>query len=327
MKYNYLIYLLSCFTLLLTACSEEEYAIPTVESGLQNDCIKRSLGPNLVGSNIEFAYAMAILPGEGKLTSAKVEATIAGATGTYLENRSFYTNTSGVDVGVTIGEPSVSSGSVTTVTFTKDTSAATLRYYYKVPEEARGKSITLTFSATASNGQTVSYKMGPYQVSAMDMKLDLVTKDAAACYISIADMAVYDAAYAAANPDKIDLVYLYRTITGKTFGHALVAPTTDKQYLPDLILPAGLTKKAKLVKAATVRDQQLARLQYGVYVDDLDLKELDYTNAPDFAINMRAESGLWVETSDGQYRAYVFINRIDNTNKQMTISMKRLKMN
>ena len=65
--------------LFLTSCEDEEYAIPVLPSGLQNDCIKRSLGPNVVGLDIEFAYAMAIKPTEGHIVSASVEASIPGA--------------------------------------------------------------------------------------------------------------------------------------------------------------------------------------------------------------------------------------------------------
>lgn len=313
-------------SLLAISCEDEEYAIPTVEPGLHNDCIKRSLGPNVAGLNIEFAYAMALPANEGKLISAQVEASIAGAQGTYLENKSYYTDGSGNDIGIEIGNPSVTEGGKTTVTFTKDTCAATLRYYYKIPEEAKGKSVSFKFTANASNGQAVSYEMGPYGISNMDMKLDLVAINNAACYISIADMTVYDALSAAANPEKIDLIYLYRSIPGITFGHALVASTADIQYLPGVTLPSGVNRKTKIVKAWNLRDQQLARLQYGIFIDDIDFEKIDMNNAPDFAINMKSESGVWVETSDEKYRAYVYVNKVDDKQAKMTLSIKRMRM-
>lgn len=312
--------------MLLAACKEDEYALPAPKSGLQNDVIKRTLGPNVVGLNIEFAYAMAIPESGGRLTSAKVEASIPGAAGTWLENNAYYTNGSGQDIPTQMGEPASTSGSVSEMTFTRDTVAATLRYYYVIPEEARGQSVTFTFSATASNGQTVSYKMGPYTVARMDMVLDKVAVNNAACYISIADMTVYDAAGAAANPDKIDLVYLYRVVAGKTFAHALVAPAADPQYLPGVTLPAGVNKSSRIMKMWNLRDQQLARLQYGIFIDDLDLEEIDLSTSPNFAINMKAESGAWVETADGQYRAYIYVNSVNNGGASMTLSMKRLRM-
>ncbi|MCK7556590.1 DUF4466 family protein [Chitinophaga sedimenti] len=146
------ILLLLSFPFALAACSEDEdYAVPTPKNELQNDVIKRSMGPNIVGNNIEFAYAMALPPAKGKLSSAQVEATIAGAAPTYLEYRSFY-QWQRPDVGVAIGNPSVNTGTVTKVDFTKDTSAATLRYFYNVPTDARGKTVSFTFSAQSSDG-------------------------------------------------------------------------------------------------------------------------------------------------------------------------------
>lgn len=311
--------------LLFTACQDEEYAIPAAGTQLQNDCIKRTLGPNVVGQNIEFAYAMALPKDQGKLVSAQVEATIAGGATTYLEHRSFYTNSSGVDVGITVGSPSVTSGTKTEVTFSKDTCAATLRYFYNIPEEARGKSVSFKFTAKSSNGQTVTYDMGPYTITKMDMKLDLVLSDNNNMYLSIADMAVMNAAAATASPDKVDLVYLYRSYTTATFLHALVSPA-NAEYLPGVTLPSGVNKNTPFWKVYALRDQQLSRLQYAIFVDDVDFEKLDFTNAPNYGINMKAESGAWIETADGKYRAYVFVNKVDNTKKEMTVSIKRYTM-
>lgn len=309
-----------------TSCKNEDYSVPLGKTGLNNDCLKRTLGPNIVGSNIEFAYAMALPQTEGKIVSAQVDATIAGATGTYLENRSFYTNASGVDVGITVGSASVNTNNTTMVTFTKDTCAATLRYFYTVPEAARGGSVSFTFSAKDSQGRTVSYKMGPYSVTKMDLKLDLAATDNKACYLSIADLALYDAAGAAANAANIDLVYLYRSIPGITFTHALVSPAASPEYLPGITLPSGVNKSTKMSKTWALNDFNLARLQYGVYIDDADFKVVDFTNAPNYVINLKAQAGTWVETADGKYRAYIYINSVNNTAPGITVSIKRYQM-
>jgi hypothetical protein len=317
-------YILSIVLLLsffASSCKKEE-AVQI----LQNDCIKRTLGPNLVGGTIEFAYAMALPQSAGKLTTASVQTSVAGDPLTYLENRSFYTNSSGVDVPVTVGSTSVTTDTKTTVTFTKDTCAATLRYFYIIPEAARGQKLSFTFSVTASNGETVTYSMGPYTISNMDKKLDLTLSDGNLCYLSIADMAVYNAATAATIPNKIDLVYLYRVITGITFAHALASPATNAVYLPGITLPAGVTNSTPFYKVWNLADQQLARLQYGIFIDDIDFQNIDFTGMPDFGINLKAQAGAWVQTADGKYRAFVYVNTIDNTAKTMKISIKRLKM-
>lgn len=307
---------------LLSACQEEEYMIPELEPGLHNDVIKRTLGPNVVGLDIEFAYAMALPREEGRIVSAQVDASIPGAEGTYLEHRSYHTNGSGEDVGVIVGEPSVTQGVSSKVNMVSDTNAVTLRYYYMIPEEARGKEVTFNFSANGSNGQTVTYAMGPYQISKMDMVLDLEVTDGDSSYISLEDMAVYNTADAAAIAGKIDLVYLYRSIPGVAFNHALVSPA-NSDYLPDVTLPTGVNRSSKIRKAWALRDFHLARLQYGIYIDDLDFEKLDLSDSPNYAINLRSEAGAWVETADGKYKAYIYFNSVDNENRKATISIKR----
>lgn len=321
---KYFLYTLKavCCILLLSACQEEEYMIPELEGGLHNDVIKRTLGPNVVGLDIEFAHAMALPGEEGRIVSAQVDASIPGAEGTYLEHRSYHTNGSGEDVGVIVGEPSVTQATSSLVKMVADTNAVTLRYYYIIPEEARGKEVTFNFSANSSNGQSVNYAMGPYQIAKMDMVLDLELIDGDSSYISLQDMAVYNADDAALHAEKIDLVYLYRSIPGVTFHHALVSPA-NSQYLPEVTLPAGVNRSTKVRKAWDLRDFHLARLQYGDYVDDLDFEKLDLSDSPDYAINMRSEAGAWVETADGKYKAYIYMNSVDNKNGRATISIKR----
>lgn len=319
-NYTSLLMALLFFTI---ACKKEKYSLPTAKNVLQNDVIKRTLGPNIVGLNIEFAYAMALPKDKGKLVSAEVVASIPGAAGTYLEHRSYFTNGSGVDVPVPVGLPSVTDGTKTTVTFTVDTFAATLRYYYVIPDAARGQSVSFTFSAKSSNGESVSYPAGPYVVARMDMVRNLTVRSGAAAYISISDMAIYDSTNAIANANKIDLVYLYRSIPGKSFNHALVSPAADTQYLPGVVLPAGVNKSTRIMKVFNLQDYNLAGLQYGIYIDDVDFQRLDLSNAPNFAINLRAEAGAWVETADGKYRAYIYINSVNNTARSAVISIKR----
>lgn len=325
-KYFNLIWVMA-FVMLFAACQEDEFALPEAKTQLQNDCIKRTIGPNVVGLDLEFVYAAALGFEKGKITSMQVEATIPGATGTYMEHRSFSTNSSGNDVPVEVGNPSVTTGGKTEVTFTRDTVAAALRYYYMIPEEARGQTVSFTFSAKASTGETVTYKMGPYTIAKMDMKRNIVLSDNNLAYFSIADMTAYNAADAAANAAKIDLVYLHRAITGITFNHALVAPAAPADYRPDITLPNGVNNNVKISRTWALRDKQLSNLQYGIYVDDLDLQQLNIADAPNWALNLRAESGAWVETADGKYRAYIYVNSVNNGAKTMTISIKRYTVN
>jgi hypothetical protein len=77
----------------------------------------------------------------------------------------------------------------------------------------------------------------------------------------------------------------------------------------------------------------LARLQYGVYVDDIDFTALDFTDMPNFSLDLRNEYGIFVETQDGEYKAYVYVNTVNpgTTNpgipaNSIKISIKRYAM-
>jgi hypothetical protein len=311
--------------LVISGCKKEKpYALPVAKDALQNDCIKRTIGPNMVTQNIEFAYAMALPRTKGKLLSAEVEASIAGAPGTFLENRSFSTGGGGNDVAVVVGSPSVTSGTKTTVTFTVDTNAATLRYYYVIPEAARSKTVSFTFTVKSSDGETATYSMGPYTIAKMDMARNLTVTDGNAMYISIGDTAVYNNATVAANAAKVDLIYLYRVVTGITFAHALVAPAANPIYLPGVTLPTGVNRDTKERKVFNLQDHNLSpNQQYGIYIDDVDFQQIDLSNDANFAINLKADAGVWVETADHKYRAYIFVHSVNNGAKSALISIKR----
>lgn len=316
---------LSFFFILLptfmVSCVKDEYKIPDPISAISNDVIKRSIGPNIVTLPIEFVYAVAIPSSKGKLSTAQVEASIEGAAGTFLENRSFYTNTAGIDVPVTVGSPSVKDGKISKVAFTVDTNAAALRYYYIIPDEARGKSVSFTFSVTGSDGKSATYKMGPYEISKMDIKRNIAVSNNNLAYVSVANMAVYTAANAVANAAKIDLVYLYRA-TPAAFLHGLVSPAAEAIYLPGVTLPSGVTNNSKVRREFALQDRNLAQMQFGIYIDDKDFQEVDLKDVPNYAIGLRAEAGAWVETADKKYRAYIFVNSV-NVNGSAVISMLR----
>lgn len=313
-----------CFA--ISGCKKEEYSLPVPKDAFQNDALKRKFGPNIAGQYIDFAYAIAIPATKGKIVSAQVEASIAGDTQTYFDPNSYYTSTGGVDVGIEVAGTSVNNGNITSINLTRDTNAVTFRYYYQVPQSAKGKEVSFTFSAKSSNGENVNYKLGPYTISKMDMVRSLPVSDNNQMFISIGDMKVYDAAQAAANPEKIDLVYEYRNISGASFNHALVAPAAS-EYLTDITLPQGVNNNSKLIRVFGLQDRDLSQLQYALYVDDVDLIKKDFSTAPNFALDMKVDYGLWVETADKKYRAYVYINSVNNGGKSAVVSIKRISMN
>ncbi|MFA4045720.1 DUF4466 family protein [Prevotella sp. PCHR] len=318
---------LSVLVLSITvACNDDDaYTLPEGIKNLSDDCLKNSIGVNMVGQSIDFSYAMAMPKGTGHIIEASVKASAKGSDGTYLDNMSYHTN-GGYDEGVMIGNKCENYDNITKVTFTRDTCAATLRYFYIIPEELRGKEVSFEFSSKDSNGNRTTRKMGPYSISNMDMALDIKLKNKD-CF-SISRMRVLTKEEAEANPEDVDFVYSFQIKRGVTFNHAFISPTQANltQYMQGITLPGGISNSTKMARTYGSCDQQLARNENAVFVDDIDMKKKTFDNTQDFMINIIEKGGAWMETADGKYRAYVYVNTAASNKGGMTISLKRLKM-
>ena len=341
-------FLLLILTGLFFACSEDK------EQNMKNDFLKKTVSPAVVGESVEFAYAMGATV--GRLSTAEATASIAGAQGTGFGLYSYFTargtmnvdGTSypaGSDVPVRTVQEATTSGAVSkatmmekvdanyinpTITFGTsqlDLIAATIRYYYVVPEEARGKEMSFVFSSKSTTGEMAEYKTPSYKVSKMDMKRLISMKSGVACYFSIADMKAYtqDEVQSQSLSGKIDFVYMYQAqLSGFTYGHAFVSPGTESKFIaiPSAI-PGGWTKNKTLMeKRVDVRDAQLKGSNPAVFIDDLDFETLNLNDAVDYVLTFNAEEGAFMKTADGKYLAYVFVNSL-NTNGEMTVSIKR----
>lgn len=332
---------LACFS-----CSDDD------ESGIKNDMIKKTTAPAIVGEKIEFAYAMGAT--EGKLSKAEATASMPGASGTDFELYSWFTARGDISVnGVnyrggdevplqTVKDASTSGAtSVANMMETVDTHylnptvpvgtsqsdliAATLRYNYVVPEEARGKSFHITFTATSSTGARTTYQSPEYKVSKMDMKRLIVMENGAACCFSIEDMAAYSTTEAAGMGSKIDFVYNYQAKTedGYDYGHSFVSPVTDPKYIAlSGIIPSGASNDTPMEQRAQVHDAQLKGANPATYVDDVDFETLDLSRAMNYVLNLKNDDGVFMKTADGKYAAFIYVNSIDNSGK-ITVSIKR----
>ena len=92
----------------------------------------------------------------------------------------------------------------------------------------------------------------------------------------------------------------------------------------DVELPSGFVNNTKMVKIYGLQDRQLSDLQYSKFVDDLDFETIEMSNGVNYILGLKEEAGAWIETADGKYRAYVYINKASAG--EMTVSVKRYKM-
>lgn len=326
MKKNIKIWLL--FLLASTvwvACEKED-----PDENLKNDFIKQTVSPAIVGETLEFKYALGSV--SGKIKSAEAFASIPGATGTGFSSYTLYTDRNGgINRFVKVGKDSITINQTSTIQLT-DTNAVTLRYYYVIPPEAKGKKVSFRFSGENNLGEKISITSPEYNVSNMDIKRQILLKDGATCYFSIANMAVYtkDQVEQQNLSNKIDFVYIYRATMGASsaaFGHSLVS-LSNPNYINDLSLPAGWAKPTtKMEKRIdNMRDGQLKGAPPTVFVDDIDLINQKLNNAVDYIYGLAQDMSAIAQTNDGAYTAYIYINKVDNAKKEMTIGIKRLKV-
>lgn len=338
--------MLSALALACFACSDDD------DSAIKNDMIKKTTAPAIAGEKIEFAYAMGAT--EGRLAKAEATATIPGAQGTDFELYSWFTARQDITVnGVnyrggdevplqTVKDASTNGATsvanlmdkvdthyfnpvVAVGTSQSDLIAATLRYNYVVPAEAKGKSFSITFTATSSTGAKATYRTPEYKVSKMDMKRLIEMENGGACCFSIEDMAAYTTAEAASMTGKIDFVYNYQTKTsdGYDYGHAFVSPATDSKYVAlSGIIPSGATNNTPMEQRAQVHDAQLKGANPATYVDDIDFETLDLSRATNYVLNLKNDDSVFMKSADGKYAALIYINKIDGSGKA-TVSIKR----
>lgn len=298
------------------------------EESFKNDFIKITVSPAIVGEKLEFKYALGTLV--GTLESASAIASIEGASGTGFSDYSIYTDRNGgINKNVLIATQNTTSGDESSVVLV-DTNAVTLQYYYIIPEAGRGQTVHFDFSAVNSEGQKVEIQTPDYVISKMDIKRNILLKDGAACYFSIIDLAIYtkDEVESQDLSNKIDFVYLYRATMGTSgaqFGHSIVS-LSNANYLNDLAIPASWTKLQTKMEKRNMTDAQLKGASPTNFIDDIDLESVSFADAGDYALNFSADRGAIMQTADKTYISYVYINKVNNTNKEMTISIKRLKI-
>lgn len=308
--------------LMILSCSKDEDS-----TSLQDSFLKKDVGPAIAGETLEFAYAMATL--DGSLTSAKATVNFTGAEGTGFDPHSYHTDSRGNDVGVLVATVSAEEGNYNAVFDVVDTMAATLRFNYVIPEEAKGQSLSITFTVESSTGEVVSTTTPSYPVSSMDLKRDIVMTNDDVCYFSLETMQAYTEAEVidAGMQDKIDLIYNYDAITpeGYLYGHALVSPATEEKYLNGKTIPASFARNnTKIEQLAFLRDMQFSGEVPAHFVDDIDLETLDLSLATNFILRIFSGNSAFVESADGRYRAYLYFN--EARSRTLTFGIKRLEI-
>jgi len=313
--------------------------------------IKKTYGPVIVGERYDFAFTVASKDGS-VLRDMAIEATYAGASGTALDSKCYWTVPTGAqgegqERSVEMLSNVTANGSVINANIRGDLTvfdggytsyAITVRYSYVVPAEARGKNVRFTVKWTTQKGTSKEYSTETYDVSNMDIKKDIVLTDAdnstSIRYFSIANMEAYtqDEVNALSNSASIDFVYRYNPDNITTPGgssvrlnNAIIAPSNNI-YLNIEYVPASWTKNDTWIEIRKWDDMQLKGAVPNNYITDMDILTADIRGINHAEYNLANDFGTVMQTADGVYRAYVYVKRVNNPTGSMTIGVKRLKM-
>ncbi len=316
----------------ITSCKKDD------ESPLKNQFIKRTNQPMIVGDSIYFAYGAGSL--NGGLSTMQVVASIPGAQGTGFESITHRMTPAGTEETKVVAT-SVETHDVTSTANLIDTNATTLRYYYVIPEAARGKQISFAFSVTNKAGNKASTSTPYYTISKMDIKRNdmMIATTTDKRYFSIADMKAYtfDEVEAGNLSAKIDFIYSYAATispsgTAYAYKHTFVSPATNSIYFP-----AGFTIPDKWTKNSTAMERKIGTMVYDgqlkmdpsitIFIDDMDLINQSFTNSANYVINMTKDGGIFMKTADGKYTAFIYINNVEDANMKVIFSMKRYQNN
>lgn len=316
-------------TVFIAACKKD-----TKDNNLNNEFIKRTPSPLIVGQSIDFIYGMGSL--NGKLNTAQVIASIPGAAGTNFGVNTYRT-ANAVNIPTLVASNCITSGGASTATII-DTNATTLRYSYVIPESARGQQVSFAFSSANRAGDKASTNTPAYTISKMDMVRNITMADAAtgAMYFSIANMRAYTAAEVDAGnlSSKIDFVYTYAatitpTTTAYTYGHCFISPATSTYFPAGFTIPSGWTKNSTLMEkkiGTTLYDGQLkGDPNIAIYVDDLDMQQQTFTGSANYALTLTNDASVFMKTADGKYTAFIYVNSVTDATSTAIISLKRYK--
>ncbi len=307
----------------LTSCEDENEDNP-----LRNDLLRKGVEPVLVGNTLEFAYAIGSTDGT-PIKAVEVTASCPGAAGTGISKHSIYTNhDNGNEEEMLIASETSTEGAVSKA-YLVDTVAATVRYFYIVPEEAKGKRIRFNFRAITEN-TSVSMSSPEYTVSSVEIFKNLALRSGERCCFSLETMQSYtvEQVEQLGIADKIDFIYTFKPTMGSgwTFNHGLVSPSNENGYLYPVEIPSGAANRTLLERRVWPDGQLKTSGVPTVYVDEMDLRNLTFDGVTTHAYDLGQDQGVAIKTHDGKYVAYLYINETSSNLKQMKFAIKRLTL-
>lgn len=330
MKIIYLLFVL----LFVCSCSKddfEKYGQDLTPEGFNVDIRNNSLPPYIVGEKIDLSFAAGSAT-KGNLLDLYVKSNIPGASGTLLEKTGIYYNWNlGKDDTYTVFSDVQQQGSDWKGTYV-DTIAATARFHYVIPEEAKGKRVEIVFNANCEGGHGT--KSFDCLVSNVELKrnipIEVANEDGTAkSFFSLSKMQAYSLLEVQSENiyDDIDFVFLYDdkgpSETWK-LNYAILSPSSN--YLPSGVLSESWSKKNDTdIEIKNWEDYHLQGSGRMNFVDDIDFQEARFVTDTKMCINIANETRSLVKSEDGEWIALIWFKNVSKTNTLLNIKRYRLK--
>ena len=304
-----------------SSCSDDE-------SPLRNDLLRKDAGPVLVGNTLEFAYAIGSTDGTS-IKAVEITASFPGAEGTGIAMNSRYTNpNNGEEEEVRIATETSTEGTVSKA-YIVDTIAATIRYFYVVPKEAKGNKIRFHFRSITEGGEA-TIQSPEYTVSSVEIFKNLSLSSGERNCFSLETMQSYSVAQVEelGIADKIDFIYTFKSTMGSgwSFAHGLVAPSNEKGYLYPVEIPSGATNRTLMEKRYWPDGQLKTSGVPTIYVDEIDLRQAALDGVTTHAYELGQDQGVLIKSHDQKYIAYLYINETSSNLQRMNFAIKRLTL-
>ena len=259
----------------------------------------------------------------------EVTASFPGAEGTGIAINSRYTNPdNGEEEEVRIATETSTEGTVSKA-YIVDTVAATIRYFYVVPEVARGSKIKFHFRSITGTGEA-TVQSPEYTVSNVEIFKNLSLSSGERSCFSLETMQSYSVAQVEEMgiAGKIDFIYTYKPTMGSgwSFAHGLVSPSNEKGYLYPVEIPLGAANRTLMEKRYWPDGQLKTSGVPTIYVDEIDLRQAALDGVTAHAYELGQDQGVLIKSHDGKYIAYLYINETSSNLKRMSFAIKRLTL-
>lgn len=326
--------LLLLFAISVCSCSNddlEKYGQDLTLEGFNVDMRNNSFPPYIVGEELNLSFA-AGSSSNGNLKDLQVKTNIAGASGTLLEKTGIYYNWNlGKDDTYTVFSEVKQNENDWLGTYV-DTIAATAKFRYVIPNEAKGKKVEIIFNAGCAGGRAT--KTFDCQVSNIELKRNIpivaANEDGSGrAFFSLSKMQAFSLSEVQSQNmyGEIDFVFVYDNVgpaASWKLNYAILAPSCE--YMSSKLLGESWGRKNDTdIEIKNWEDYHLQGSGRMNFVDDLDFQKAQFVTDTKMCININNDTRALVKTENGEWIGLIWFKNVSKTNAFLNVKRYKVK--